>query len=131
MSIAMLLSEAQQNPESLKHHIFDIDEREEIQKLWQEIQRRNRTPPPEPADAAESDSEAPSETSEWTSGEQEFLLDLCDEDMGWEDIAKNLGLRHSIANCQLQYQIQHQKRLSDEKWRNEFYKAKLTAAYER
>ena len=38
----MLLSEAQQNPESLQHHVFDIDEREEIQKLWLEIQRRNR-----------------------------------------------------------------------------------------
>lgn len=42
----MLLSEVQQNPDAVNHHTFDIEEREEIQKLWQEIQQRNKTPPP-------------------------------------------------------------------------------------
>lgn len=49
MSIAMLLSEVQQDPDAVNHHTFDIEEREDIQKLWQEIQRRNRTPPPLPS----------------------------------------------------------------------------------
>lgn len=51
LSIAMLLSEVQQNPDAVNHHTFDIEEREEIQKLWQEIQQRNRTPPPFSASA--------------------------------------------------------------------------------
>ncbi len=48
MSIAMLLSEVQQNPDAVYNHTFNIEEREEIQKLWQEIQQRNKTPPPPP-----------------------------------------------------------------------------------
>lgn len=46
MSIATLLSEVQQNPDAVNCHTFDIEEREEIQNLWQEIQQRNKTPPP-------------------------------------------------------------------------------------
>ncbi len=45
MSIAILLSEVQQNPDAVNYHSFDIEEREEIQRLWQEIQQRNKTPP--------------------------------------------------------------------------------------
>ena len=41
MSIATLLSEFQQNPQLPKYHTFDIDEREEIQKLWKEIQMQH------------------------------------------------------------------------------------------
>ena len=46
MSIAMLLSDVQQNPDAVNYHTFDIEEREEIQNLWQQIQQRNKTPPP-------------------------------------------------------------------------------------
>ena len=43
MSIATLLSESQQPPLSLTHHIFDIEDREEVRKLWQDIQEKNNT----------------------------------------------------------------------------------------
>ena len=45
MSIATLLSEVQHNPDSLKYHTFDIDEREDIQKLWKEVQMQNQSLP--------------------------------------------------------------------------------------
>ena len=60
MAIAMLLSEAETNPEKLKHHTFDIDEREEIQKLWREIQRGKKSPPPVPEHAKSTSSKEPS-----------------------------------------------------------------------
>ena len=41
MSIATLLAESQQTPPSLTHHIFDIEDREEVRKLWQDIQVKN------------------------------------------------------------------------------------------
>ena len=41
MSIATLLAESQQPPLSLTHHIFDIEDREEVRKLWQDIQEKN------------------------------------------------------------------------------------------
>ncbi|KAK0516910.1 hypothetical protein JMJ35_000065 [Cladonia borealis] len=41
MSIATLLAESQQPPPSLTHHIFDIEDREEVRKLWQDIQEKN------------------------------------------------------------------------------------------
>ena len=41
MSIATLLAESQQTPPSLSHHIFDIEDREEVRKLWQDIQVKN------------------------------------------------------------------------------------------
>ena len=43
MSIATLLAESQQPPPSLTHHIFDIEDREEVRKLWQDIQEKNNT----------------------------------------------------------------------------------------
>ena len=43
MSIATLLAESQQTPPSLTHHIFDIEDREEVRKLWQDIQVKNST----------------------------------------------------------------------------------------
>ena len=43
MSIATLLAESQQTPPSLTHHIFDIEDREEVRKLWQDIQVKNNT----------------------------------------------------------------------------------------
>ena len=43
MSIATLLAESQQTPPSLTHHIFDIEDREEVRKLWQNIQVKNNT----------------------------------------------------------------------------------------
>ena len=43
MSIATLLAESQQSPPSLTHHIFDIEDREEVRKLWQDIQEKNNT----------------------------------------------------------------------------------------
>ncbi len=43
MSIATLLAESQQPPPSLTHHIFDIEDREEVRKLWQDIQAKNNT----------------------------------------------------------------------------------------
>ena len=43
MSIATVLAESQQPPLSLTHHIFDIEDREEVRKLWQDIQEKNNT----------------------------------------------------------------------------------------
>ena len=95
MSIAMLLSEAQQNPESLKHHVFDIEEREEIKKLWQEIQQRNKTPPPIPLKKKDP--------RFWTSAESALILRLRKEDVEWEDISKKMD-RRTASDCKFYYE---------------------------
>ena len=43
MAITTLLSESQQSPPSSIHHIFDIENLDEIRNLWQDIQARNST----------------------------------------------------------------------------------------
>ena len=94
MSIAMLLSEAQQNPESLKHHIFDIDEREEIKKLWQEVQQRNKTPPPIPTNRKD--------IRFWAPAEGALISRLRKESMDWEEISKKMDGR-SASDCRFYY----------------------------
>lgn len=112
MSIAMLLSEAQQNPDSLKYHIFDIDEREEIKKLWQEIQQRNKTPPPMLVNARRQ--------RNWTSAEDALLVRLRKEGKNWEEISGMMDDRSAI------YCEEHYQEHLEEVKRN-----KLAAAYVR
>ncbi len=112
----MLLSEAQQDPEALKHHVFDIDEREEIQRLWQEIQQRNKTPPPTPT------SKKP---AGWSPDEDSLLIRLRNEGLRWEEIARRIE-GHTPISCRLHYQLlEYESRQQDEK------KNKLAVAYER
>ena len=119
MSIPMLLSEAQQNPESLKYHVFDIDQREEIQKLWQEIQRRNKTPPPLPVPVQKS--------PKWWLSQDVSLLQWRDSGKSWDEISKKMGPHDGMA-CRLRYEAlksSKNEELQEEK------KNKLAAAYGR
>lgn len=121
MSIAMLLSEAQQNPDALKYHTFDIEEREEIQKLWQEIQRRNKTLPPPPSIGAVA--EVP---PIWTSEENRLLAKLRNDGLSWEAMSNKMDGRSAVA-CRQHYQATFE----DVKHKEEDKMDKLAAAYER
>lgn len=117
MSIAMLL--AQYNPEeSLKHHVFTIDEREEIQKLWRQIQQGSTT---------RKSRYLPTEVPfKWSNADEAQLAQYCDEGMDFGEIMSRMGHR-SAQSCQWYYQ----NYLDNKKMKSEAAKNKVAAAYER
>ena len=118
MAIATLLSESQQSPPSLPHHIFDIEDREEIRKLWQEIQEKNsNTPKPiSPLDA-------PKTMATWTQSEDELLLKLRGSGMEWAEIQEQLLGRNAFS-CRYRYEnCLDKKHTWDEDKKNEFARA--------
>ena len=119
ISIAMLLSEAQQNPESLKHHTFSIEEREEIQKLWQEIQQRNKDLPPT--------TPLIKKRTRWTVDDNSLLVQLRKEGKGWEEIAQRME-GHSPNSLQCRY-LRYKKIQEDRE--DEEKKDRFAAGYER
>lgn len=115
----MLLSETHQDPESLKYHTFDIDEREEIQRLWQEIQTQNGSKPSTPTTSVKR-------PSTWTADEEARLLQLWNEGLTWDVISKKLGDRSALA-CMF-----HVKNYYPSEYDHiEAKKDKLSAAYDK
>ena len=113
----MLLSEAQQNPDSLQHHVFDIDEREEIQKLWQEIQQRNKIlqAPVVPVERSQD---------HWKPAENPTAL-LRDEDLSWEEFTGKLEGHRTVDGA-----LRCETTSTNEKNRDEVV-TKLAVAYQR
>ncbi|KAL2039539.1 hypothetical protein N7G274_007811 [Stereocaulon virgatum] len=98
MAIATLLSESQQSPPSLMNHVFDIEDREEIRRLWQDIQERNSNVlrPTSPICAIKA-------MPTWTQSEDELLLKLRGSGMGWGDIQRQLPGRTAFS-CRYRYE---------------------------
>ena len=118
MAIATLLSESQQSSPSLTNHVFDIEDREEIRKLWQDIQEKNSNVP-RPTSPTCATKAMPT----WIQSEDELLLKLRGSGMGWGDIQRQLPGRTAFS-CRYRYEIGlNRKNTWDEDKKDEFARA--------
>ena len=118
MPIPMFLAGSQQSAQATVHHTFDIDDREDIQELWQNIQKSFEvsSPPSSPA----------IKTKDWTESEDALLIQLRNHGMKWDEISKKLPGRGAIS-CRLHYQNNYRRHYE----RDEENMNKVARAYER
>ena len=113
----MLLS--QQNPQAtLSQHVFTIDERDEIKKLWRQIQRGSSIP--------KSVSPVPSPPFGWSPADAALLARYCDSGMDLENVITRMRYR-SRQSCRWYYQ----NHMDNKKMENESKKKRVAMAYAR
>ena len=95
MAIATLLSESQQFPPILTHHVFDVEDREEIRKLWQEIQENNNIP--------KLSTDTRRTISNWTKSEDDLIVELRAASLPWTEIQERLPGRSALS-CALRWE---------------------------
>lgn len=113
MAIATLLA-GEQKPHKDRHHMFDIDDSQDVKSVWRSIQADHNSEPaavPERMASGkirnEEDMTKPVDlpgefTQTWTSEEDSHLLLLRENGFGWQEVSEKLPGRSPVA-CELHW----------------------------